>query len=315
MAPRPSLRAVSPSAGLRRLGLWSGAVICCLLAWACGNGGPDRSREPERSGYLLTSFGVVQDWTAQLLDGVDQSMVLFDETVNAPQPKLSPVQIDILSRAPALVLMGTTLDHFAAAAWSEHSASGAPLIRIYGEPLESAYVWMDPRRAEEGITSLSLQLRALYPTKAHRIAENEAEMIAELRRLDSRIEALLSSVPSRSVLIEDVRIRPFLDRYEFQVEGALFPSVDRALVTPSVEPFRSAATSSATRILIMTSQGRDPLIHGLCQELNLRVVSFDPMIAGRTDRGHYWQEMSRSAMNLALALLSATPSAPPPGAE
>ncbi|MCB2154752.1 metal ABC transporter substrate-binding protein [bacterium] len=303
MATSPTNRAVSLRAGFRRLCLWAGAVLCCL--WAMGCKAPPKPESPASGeARLVTSFGVVQDWTATLLDDVDQPVVLLDETVTAAQPKLSPVQQDILRRARGLVIADTTLDAFAANQWDEFGGSPETLVRIFEDPKEPEYLWMNPENAGQGIAHLSARLQDLYPKKATRIAKNEERLRAGVKDLDAKLENLLGGLSKRAVLIEDPRVQPFLDRYRFEVEGTLFPSVERALVTPSMDEFRAAAGSSTTRVFIMTSQGRDPLVQALSQELNLQVVAFDPIIEGRTDRGAYLREMQRNAMNLALALSS-----------
>jgi zinc/manganese transport system substrate-binding protein len=109
------------------------------------------------------------------------------------------------------------------------------------------HLWTDPARIAAAVSELSGVLAALDGIDTAALAEQTADYVAALETLDAEIEAMLDGIPGeRRVLVTNHEVFGyFADRYDFDVIGAVVPSLTTNAETSARELEQLAALIAA----------------------------------------------------------------------
>ncbi|MDK2972271.1 MAG: zinc transport system substrate-binding protein [Candidatus Sumerlaeota bacterium] len=284
---------------------WLTALLCALfLVTACqrtaDSGRPTAGATPE----VITTAAFVQSWTADLLDGVEKPVVVFDQNLAADEPKIAPGQAALLANARLLVSTGTETDAFIRAA-REKEAASAPTAAPFAMPAERTWIWLDLSQAIAGVRTLSTRLQDVFPQEAAKIAANETDLTARLEALDERLLRLAAPIRGSEVFLQDSRLTPFAEHYGLTVAGLLSHRQGMAPTSEEIEAFQRAAARHANPILLAGTQISGDVLEVGEESATVTLVIVDPVLAGYVGRGHYERAMEGNAMVLVPVLAHA----------
>ena len=146
-------------------------------------------------------------------------------------------EAELMENADLVVTNGLGFEEGLAPIVSSVAASGTPVF-TFSDSLDTTgdpHVWMDPTLVVEGVEALGDEPSI---TDA-----SIAEYVAELRRLDSAVDGILSVIPAerRLLVTNHDSFGYFADRYGFEVLGTVIPSVTTSAQTSAAELERLAA--------------------------------------------------------------------------
>lgn len=221
----------------------SGAAL--LLA-ACG--GPsgeardasgDADDAPAPTLRVVTSIGIFADWVAQVAGDRATASALVPAGADIHTFALTPAAAATLAAADAVVLGGGGLEGQVTQV-AEQNAEGAVLVLSDGLLAEDGdpHFWLDIERAITAVGRIQALLTRLDPEGAPQYAARAAAYIADLRRLDGEIRALLDPLPPerRRLVTYHGAFGYWARRYGLTIAGTL---VDDPEAEPS--PARLAA--------------------------------------------------------------------------
>ena len=131
-----------------------------------------------------------------------------------------------MADADLLVVNGAGFEHGLA----ELIDAGAPTftfadhVELIGD---DPHLWTDPSRMATGVEALGARLAELDGIDADAVQAQAGEYVAELEALDTEMEATLDVVPpERRLLVTNHEVFAyFADRFDFEVVGAVIPSL------------------------------------------------------------------------------------------
>lgn len=139
------------------------------------------------------------------------------------------------------------------------------------------HFWLDPIAVITYVENIRAGLAAADPAGQETYAQNAAAYIAHLNELDAWIREQVSAIPAekRLIVTNHESFGYFADRYDFQVIGAIIPSVSTGASTSAqdlaglVDQIRATGASA-----IFIETGANPrLAEQLAQETGVKVIS------------------------------------------
>lgn len=117
------------------------------------------------------------------------------------------------------------------------------------------HVWLDPLRGMKIGEVITLELTALYPARADRLAGNLAEYREELTTVEAEIAEMLSSLQNRAIVTNHDSLGYLASSYDLEIVGAILPNGstlagpsprDLADLIRTIDEFRVAAIFAET---------------------------------------------------------------------
>ncbi|MBX3730517.1 MAG: zinc ABC transporter substrate-binding protein [Candidatus Sumerlaeia bacterium] len=300
MSARAGIRAVRTATAAALLLVASGLLLACA---ACrdANGTAPRRTSPVTA-KVLTTTSAVHSWAADLLDGVEKPVLLFDQTLTASEPGLSPAQIRLVESAAVLIALGGETDQFARQRFAELNADGA-LAVAYPNLAGAGWVWLDGRQAVTGVQTLAGELRALFPEQAARITRNEETLVRRIEAADRSVERRLAPVAGRAVFLHDGRLKPFAERYGLTVRDVISHRHGMAPTPEELTDFQNQARRVGRAVVLAGTQP-GPEVLGIERDgVRPTLVLVDPVLAGYVGPGHFERQLERNALLVAAVLL------------
>jgi ABC-type Zn2+ transport system substrate-binding protein/surface adhesin len=300
VSARAGIRTVRTATAAALLLLASGLLLACAACRDANGTAPRRT--PPATAKVLTTTSAVHSWAADLLDGVERPVLLFDQTLTSSEPGLSPAQIRLVESAAVLIALGGESDQFARQRFAELNPEGA-LAVAYPNLAGAGWVWLDVRQAVVGVQALAAELRALFPGQTSRIAQNEERLVRRLEATDREVERRLAPVAGHGVFLQDGRLKPFAERYGLTVRDVISRRPGMAPTPEELTDFQNKVRRLGRGVVLAGTQpGRDVL--GV-ERNGVRpvLVLVDPVLSGYVGPGHFERQLERNALIVAAVLL------------
>jgi zinc/manganese transport system substrate-binding protein len=263
-----------------------------LLAAACG--GAEASPNPGGKPTIVVTYSVLGAVVQDLVGDAANVVVLMPNGTDPHEWQPSAKDIETLTKADLIVENGLGLEGGMANAFAQAEAAGVKrfvasdhvTVRHVGagegadtaDPdqapgAEDPHLWMDPLAVRDAMDALALQLKGDLGID---VGSRAANLDAHLASLNDEAAAILAVVPAgRRILVTGHEsLGYFAERYDFQVVGAIIPSLSSSAepsaadLTALVDKIRAAAVPA-----IFTELGTSPQVaKAIGEETGAKVV-------------------------------------------
>ena len=145
-----------------------------------------------------------------------------------------------------------------------------------GEGGPNPHIWLDPQRAERQVITIRDGLIGADPACAPTYRRQAAATVAQLRRLDGEIAALLRPYRGRTFVVFHDFAPYFAERYGLRAEH-LVASPELAASPADLRRVSEAVRRSGIRVLLRPPGESSPVLENLARDLGIQVASFSPM--------------------------------------
>jgi zinc/manganese transport system substrate-binding protein len=218
----------------------SAVVALALLAAGCGDDADDAASDRAQ---IVVSTSILGDVVRGVVGDLADVEVVMPEGADPHEFAPSARQAEAMVDADLLVVNGAGFEQGLQGQIEQAEAAGTAVFAAadHVELLEldehddehddehgdvDPHIWMDPSRMAGVVEALGEQL-ATVVADADAVRTRAAASADELRALDAELESLLDIVPAeRRVLVTNHEVLGyFADRYDFEVVGAVIPSL------------------------------------------------------------------------------------------
>jgi zinc/manganese transport system substrate-binding protein len=248
------------------------AVVAGLLAMA-GCGGDDSAAAGEDVPHIVVTSTILGDIVATVAgDAADVDVLL---PIGADPHEFAPSvrQAEDMAEADLLVQNGAGFEGGLADTIAAAEDAGVPTFTVVDHvdllPLDEGsdeggpydpHVWTDPSGLVPAVEALGARLQEL--TGDPTVVDRASAYVDELEALDGDIENTLSDIaPEDRVLVTNHEVfRYFADRYDFEVVGAVIPSMttgDQPSAADIDELSATIAAEAVPAIFAETTSGAD----------------------------------------------------------
>ncbi len=275
----------------------------------CGEGGCDGGAGGDRPLVIVTT-SILGDVVERTLGDAADVEVLIPDGASIHDAQPSARQRARLAEADVIVAVGMGLEGGYGPALLDATEDGASLIEV-GPRLDPVaddpHVWVDPSRVAEIpllVTDALSAARSDVDTRALRSAA-ERERAAWLD-VDAEIEGLVAAVPSeRRVLVTDHDVLGyFADRYDFEVVGAVIPSLSTSAGASASDLAALAEVVRREEVpaIFTDAAGSDDLAQALADEVGSDVAVVPLRLESIGDAGSWAEVLLANARAIAEAL-------------
>ncbi len=281
--------------GLRcRLALAVAAVACQLVSCS---GNPVAVPRSQRLQVATTVLPVTLFTLAIAGDCADVTPLIPPQSGPHDLP-ITPAALAVLQRARVLVQNGlgldTFLDRLMASAGNPQlriidSSRGVATLSDGSEPRHAhnvgretsragvnPHIWLDPRRAMQQVQSIRDGLIAADPSCAAGYSQRAQQFIAELRKLDAKLEQKLKPYRGKTLVVLHDVSPYFAQRY--QLRQAFLVRIPELNPTPQDMQRVSRIIQQAGVKSILTEPGQSKQsVMALAHDLGLSIGVFDPL--------------------------------------
>jgi ABC-type Zn uptake system ZnuABC Zn-binding protein ZnuA len=224
---------VPPSALASRLPLVALLAAAALVTAACGDGTGAADATAGRVRVVATT-SVLGDFAREIGGDRVAVDVVIKPNVDAHDYEPVPSDIEEMRRAAVVLRNGAGLE-----AWFDDAieASGTKAEVVdasdgvarrrdpHGDE-DDPHVWHDPRNAITMVANVAGALRRADPDGAATYDANLADYTAQLRALDTEIEAETSALANKKLVTNHDAFGYYAARYGFEIVGSVIPSFD-----------------------------------------------------------------------------------------
>ncbi len=165
----------------------------------------------------------------------------------------------------------------------------------HSHDLTASETWLDPSLAELQAAAVRDALVALDPASTERFMAGFADLAAELRALDARLEQALAPARGRRLIGAGAGFEYLARRYDLTLEIAPFESAD-----PGSHDFwhevEHALGHGAERTMLLPVHP-DPAMRERLEQMGIRAVVFEPL-GGHPHHGHFLSMMEENLARL-----------------
>lgn len=297
-----------------------------ILALAVGLTGVWGCRSSEERGTplgdqtqtdILTTLSAVQSWAAILLEDIVDTDLMQRETVLGSDDELTSIEKARLANARLLVAYDGQIDAQVVEDFREyHAKADEAILYVAPNRTDSNFDWLEPIKAKVQVATLA---KALI---SEGIVDEDSGLDARVRDLDARFDALEKSILStltdfsgQRVLVDDIRLKPWLEHYGLQVAGVLTFDAKDAPAQEDLDRFERIIGTLENPVCVITSPVSKAYLSERASDWNLRMVSFDTLQTGFVGRDHYFQQLEHNVFLLTFVLNGNQPSTTEPGAR
>jgi zinc/manganese transport system substrate-binding protein len=276
-----------------RLRIVATLAVSALLAAACGSSGASSDARPT----IVVTYSVLGAVVKDLVGDAAAVQVLMPNGADPHEWEPSAKDIETLTKADLLVENGLGLEGGMTNAFAQAEAAGVKrfvasdhvTVRRVGsgegadpeDPdqapgAEDPHLWMDPLTVRDAMGALAAQLRSDLGIDVGSRAE---DLDARLASLNDEVASLLAVVPDarRTLVTGHESLGYFAERYDFQVVGAIIPSL-----SSSAEPSAADLAALADKIrvaavpAIFTELGTPPQVaEAVGEETGAKVIELN----------------------------------------
>ncbi len=200
-------------------------LIFAITVMACGTD-DDTGSSSDAPAVVVTST-ILGDIVGEVVGDAAEVEVLFPLGADPHEFAVSARQAEAMAEADLLVVNGTGFEAGLDDAIEAAADGGVEVFTVtdHVDLLDDdPHVWTDPSRLVPAVEALGERLVAIGVDD---VQERAAAYLAELESLDAELESLLTELPAeRRVLVTNHEVLGyFADRYDFEVIGAVIPSL------------------------------------------------------------------------------------------
>lgn len=245
-----------------------------------------RAEQDKPSNHVLVSFAPYKFFVEKITGDTVEIQLMVPPGASAHTYEPTPKQMVLASSASVWFRIGEPFENRAIQALKSHHPDlqivdlrqGLDLIHGHSccchHNSEDLHYWLSARMAKTQATTIADALVKLYPEKRDLYQSNLKKFHEELQQLDQQIQALLTDIPNRNILVSHPAYAYFcrdygLHQYSIEFEGK-DPSPQQLTKTLNL------ARDLKIKTIFIQKQYSSKGAQLIAEEIGARVVMLDP---------------------------------------
>ncbi len=194
---------------------------------------------------VVVSIKPIHGIVAAVMQGVGKPDLLIDAAISEHTAQLKPSQLELLTGADLIVVVGENLEAFLHTALDNPDIASRNVLEVErtrgitllpvredknfekdndegeGHGATDPHIWMDPRNAAMIAESVASELGRIDPGNETRYKSNAARFEADLDRLQTEIEARIAPVRSKPFIVFHDAYHYFEKRFGMHAVGSI----------------------------------------------------------------------------------------------
>ena len=250
---------------------------------------------------IVTSFSVVDDWTAALVGTSPRHQTLVPAGSELHGFQLGANEAKALARAKLIVGVSPASEPWLAEWVKAHGKEGITLW-LHSEEKDGGaadpHPWTDPSLVIGFIEKLGASLQAKFPEANTQDAV--LKYLTKVKALDSELREAFAALPPerRKLITQHPNLGRLAQRYQLEIRGTILESPSAEAADPSARHYSQLLAlirSEKIRVLVTDAGQNDGIARRLCQDAGLPpplALNFETL-APAGQPGADWLEMMR----------------------
>lgn len=222
--------------------------------------------------------------------------------------QLAPRDLELLARAPVLVINGAGMESFLDKARRRipglkviDASAGIELLRD-SDGTPNAHVWLSPDGAIKQVDNIARELAAFDPAHADAYRTNALAYTARLAALRDHMKKELEVVKRRSFVSFHEAFPYFASAFGLEVAAVIRREPGSDPSPAELATLIQTVRRTGVRALMAEPQYSTRAAETIARETGAKVYQLDPLVSGPDDPDAYFKLMERNLQTLKTAL-------------